>query len=135
LEGRKEQEREASRGIACEHCFKAPCVCEPLGEKWQLVNETLGSGYAWFDPLPWPPAPPEFGGGWTGFNGLPVVAYLLALGERQRKFEHEVRSRLGEMKQRLSLLEQSVVNLELNTQSLFRKTRELGERTIGMAKF
>src|SRR4029077_10397995 len=137
-------------GDGCERCGvtgKPPAppatAAESLGP-WQLVNEVLGSGYGWYDPLPWPPAPPQLGG-WLLHGGMPVLAYLQALGERQRKFEQESNreteklvARVRELERRclqIVAFEQAVVNLELNTQSLFKKMRELGERTIGMAKF
>lgn len=82
---------------------------EKFKVEWELVNETLGSGYHFWDPLPWPPAPPDRG--WLSNEAKAVEAYLAALGKRQQDFEREVLSRL---------------------ERLERVLREVDDRTVGM---
>lgn len=81
---------------------------EGFSPKWELVNETLGSGYLFWDPLPWPPAPPDRG--WLSNEAKAIEAYLAAMGKRQQDFEREVLTRL---------------------ERLERVARELDQRTVG----
>jgi hypothetical protein len=83
--------KDADKGVVVEI---APAEGEEDLSEWKLVNARYDNRYGFFDELPWPP---EYARHTYEWRPQEVVAYVQALGDRQKAFEADVNAKLAAM--------------------------------------